>query len=293
MKGFRKLLAQYPFNKSNEGISEEVKAIIDDTYEKNDTIENKKFLFGSLELTTLKPTDNEENVAKFVEKVNNLEEEYAELPLPSAICVYPSMIDTVRSVLTEDIDITTVIGFPSSQTFSEIKIAETALSVNYGATEIDMVLPVGKFMMDENESYEEIFEEIQEIKDSCQGRPLKVILETGVLDKPELIHNAAILAMEAGADFIKSTTGKEKPTTMNAVFTMCHAINAFYENTNEMKGLKIAGGISTTTEALAYYSIVKDMLGEKWLNQDYFRIGASRLANDLIKDITGEDKKYF
>ena len=249
-----------------------------------------KELFAHLELTTLKVTDNEDTVKALVEKVNDMDEHFPELSKPMGICVYPSLVETVKNSLTEDVKIVTVIGFPSSQTYLEVKVAETALALSYGADEIDMVLPVGKFLQG---NYDEVFDEISEIKDCCRGAKLKVILETGALGSIENIHKAAILAMEAGADFIKTSTGKDQPTNLYHVYAMCKAMDAYYKQTQKRAGIKVAGGVTTKQDALLYYCIVSELLDEEWLTPDYLRIGASKLANNLLTEIEKEEVTYF
>jgi deoxyribose-phosphate aldolase len=206
------------------------------------------------------------------------------------ICVYPSLVETVKNSLTEDVKIVTVIGFPSSQTYLEVKLAETALALSYGADEIDMVLPVGKFLQG---NYEEVFDEISEIKACCRGAKLKVILETGALDSIENIYKAAILAMEAGADFIKTSTGKDAPTNLYHVYDMCKAIDAYYKQTQTKVGIKVAGGVTTKQDALLYYCVISELLDEEWTSPDLFRIGASKLANNLLTEIEKEEVTYF
>ncbi|MEG2150819.1 MAG: deoxyribose-phosphate aldolase, partial [Bacteroidaceae bacterium] len=182
-------------------------------------------------------------------------------------------------------------GFPSSQTFIEVKIAETAMALMEGATEIDIVISVGKFLAGD---YETMCDEIQEIKDTCKDRHLKVILETGALINASNIKKASILAIYAGADFIKTSTGKQQPAaTPEAAYVMCEAIKEYYELTGNKIGFKPAGGLNTVNDALIYYSIVKEILGEEWLNNKYFRLGTSRLANLLLSDIKGEEIKFF
>ena len=249
-------------------------------------------LFSLIDLTSLGTTDNEKQIITFTEKVNQLSENFPEMENVAAICVYPCFVETVKNTLIEDIEIAAVAaGFPSSQTFIEIKIAETALAVSQGASEIDIVLSVGKFL---SENYDETFEEIEEIKSSCRNSHLKVILETGALATAKNIKKASLLCMEAGADFIKTSTGKTNPAaTPEAAYVMCEAIREYYKNTGKKVGFKAAGGISTTEDAVKYYCIVKEILGEEWLNSSLFRLGASRLANNLLTDIYKKEVKYF
>lgn len=290
MKDFNQLFETYPLPMTEEAIKADVKNIIDKRYEQADRLSTCKELFAHLELTTLKVTDNEESVKALVEKINDLDEAFPELKKPAGICIYPAWVETVRNTLTEDVNIATVVGFPSSQTFLEVKVAETALAISYGADEIDMVLPVGKFLQG---NYEEVYDEIAEIKASARGAKLKVILETGALGSIENIHKAAILAMQAGADFIKTSTGKDEPTNLYHVYAMCKSIDAYYKQTQQQVGIKIAGGVTTKQDALLYYCIISELLEEQWLSPDLFRIGTSKLANNLLSEIEKEAIQYF
>lgn len=257
----------------------------------NANTDTYKTILSCLDLTTLSAVDTVEKVQTMVNKVNDFKSNFADLPNVGAICVYPALVATVREALsTNGVDIASVAGgFPASQTFIEIKVAETSLAVMDGADEIDMVLGVGEFL---SGNYEKVFEDISEIKAACGDAKLKVILETGALVSAENIYTASILAMEAGADFIKTSTGKELPAaSCEAAYVMTFAIKEFEKKSGKKIGFKPAGGISTTDEALKYYTIVKENLGEAWLNNKLFRIGASRLANNLLETL-GE-KAYF
>lgn len=280
---FNSFFKAYPFSLSEEEIILDVKHIIEHRYENTDNLKSKKFLFSSLEITSLSTTDNEESIRALVEKVNNIDEESPELPMPAAICVYPALVEVVKNTLTEEVGITTVVGFPHAQTFPEIKIAEASLSILSGATEIDMVINVGKFLAGE---YDDVYDEIHEVKAACKDKTLKVILETGLLKTPENIFKASLLAMEAGADFIKTTTGKTEPTTLNAVYTMCRAIRAYYETTNLKKGIKVAGGVKSVQDALMYLSVAKEILEDDFMSVDYFRIGSSSLDKALREELS-------
>ncbi len=252
----------------------------------NDTEDVKRFLFGSIEYTSLKCTDSETSIMQFVEQVNRWDNECPDLPHPATICVYPCFAEIVKDSLdVEGVGIACVSGsFPSSQTFLEVKIAETALAIKDGATEIDMVLPVGKFLSGDEEG---VSDEIREMKAVCgPDIPLKVILETGCLGSAENIRKASWLAMNSGADYIKTSTGKEKiGATPEAAYVMCQCIKEYYEKEGRMVGFKPAGGINTSMDAIIYYTIVKEVLGEKWLTNRLFRLGTSRLADILIKEI--------
>ena len=286
-------LSKYNTHIHDDEVMTKVDALIGKHLDENDNSEVKKQLFHCIDLTTLKCTDSEENVMKFTEKVNEFVDKYPDLDNVAAICVYPNMAEIVSDTLEADnVKIACVSGgFPSSQTFMEVKVAETAMAIHTGAEEIDIVMPVGKFLC---EDYEGMCDEIGELKDICGEKPLKVILETGALRSASNIKKAALLAMYSGADFIKTSTGKEAiSATPEAALVMCEAIKEYYQETGRKIGFKAAGGIDTVKKALAYYTIVKEVLGEEWLNNGLFRIGASRLANQLLSEITGEEVKFF
>ena len=286
------VLSEYSAAESNEAVAAKVK-MIEEKVEKNNTLDVKKLLFNCIDLTTLKCTDSEESVLKFTEKVNEFDEKYPDIKNVAAICVYPNFAKIVsQSLEVENVGIACVSGgFPSSQTFQEIKIAETAMAIHEGATEIDIVLSVGKFLSGD---YEGVCDEIQELKSVCGDKHLKVILETGALNSTENIKKASILSMYSGADFIKTSTGKESPAaTPEAAYVMCSTIKEYYAKTGRKIGFKPAGGINTVKDALVYYTIVKEVLGEEWLNNEYFRLGTSRLANLLLSEIIGEEIKFF
>lgn len=286
------VLSEYNAAESNEAVAAKVKQI-EEKVEENNTLEVKKLLFSCIDLTTLKCTDSEESVLEFTEKVNEFDEKYPDIKNVAAICVYPNFAKIVsQSLEVESVGIACVSGgFPSSQTFQEIKIAETAMAIHEGATEIDIVLSVGKFLSGD---YEGVCDEIQELKSVCGDKHLKVILETGALNSAENIKKASILSMYSGADFIKTSTGKESPAaTPEAAYVMCCTIKEYYAKTGRKIGFKPAGGINTVKDALVYYTIVKEVLGEEWLNNKYFRLGTSRLANLLLSDIIGEEIKFF
>lgn len=286
-------LSKYNTHLHDDEIMEKVNQLISKHIDENNTLEVKKRLFNCIDLTTLKCTDTEESVMKFTEKVNELADKYPDLENVAAICVYPNMAEIVNDTLEADhVNIACVSGgFPSSQTFMEVKVAETAMALHTGADEIDIVIPIGKFLCGD---YEGMCDEIEELKDICGEKPLKVILETGVLRSASNIKKAAILAMYSGADFIKTSTGKESiSATPEAALVMCEAIRDYYKETGRKVGFKAAGGIDNVQKALAYYTIVKETLGEEWLNNKLFRIGTSRLANSLLTEILGEEVKVF
>jgi deoxyribose-phosphate aldolase len=271
-----------------EEIATAIKKITEEKVGKNRNKEALKTIYSCLDLTSLKCTDNAESILTLTEEVNNFEEKYPDLKNVAAICVYPNFANIVsQSLEAESVEVACVSGgFPSSQTFSEVKIAETALALQEGATEIDIVLSIGKFLSGD---YESLCDEIQELKDLCGDRTLKVILETGILRSAENIRKAAILSMYSGADFIKTSTGKEAVgATPEAAYIMCRTIKEYHAKTGRKIGFKAAGGISTIDDALLYYTIVEETLGKEWLDSKLFRIGTSRLAATLLNEITSE-----
>ncbi len=290
---YEEALSKYNVDLNEEEISAKVKKLIAEKVSENDTVEVKKFLLGSVELTTLKTTDSDESVLAFTEKVNEFENAYPDLPHVATICVYPCFAKIVSESLEVDgVGVACVSGsFPSSQARIEVKIAETALAVQDGATEIDIVMPVGKFLSGD---YEGVCDDITELKNACGEAPMKVILETGDLVTASNIKKASILSMYAGADYIKTSTGKEKiSATPEAAYVMCQAIKEYYDETGIQIGFKPAGGLNTVSDALIYYTIVKEVLGEKWLTNKWLRLGTSRLANLLLSEIIGEETKFF
>jgi deoxyribose-phosphate aldolase len=286
-------LAKYNCDLNDEEVKAAVKKIIAEKVPENDTLEVKKFLMGSVELTTLKTTDSDESVLAFTERVNQFDETYPDLPHVATICVYPCFAKTVSETLeVEGVEIACVSGsFPSSQALIEVKVAETALAIKDGATEIDIVQSVGKFLSGD---YETVADEISELKAVCGDKKMKVILETGCLKTASNIKKASILAMYAGADYIKTSTGKLEPAaTPEAAYVMCQAIKEYYEETGIQIGFKPAGGLNTVMDAVIMYSIVKEILGEKWLTNQWFRMGTSRLANLLLSEVVGKETKFF
>ena len=287
-------LKKYNLEVDDAQVKAAVMKIIAEKVPQNDTPEVKKFLFGSIELTTLKTTDSDESVLAFTERVNQFDAQYPDLPHVATICVYPCFAKIVSETLeVEGVEVACVSGsFPSSQALIEVKVAETALAVKDGATEIDIVMPVGKFLSGD---YESVCDDIAELKQTCgDDVAMKVILETGCLGTAANIKKASILSMYAGADYIKTSTGKEKVSaTPEAAYVMCQAIKEYYDETGIQIGFKPAGGINSVTDALTYYTIVKEVLGEKWLTNKWFRMGTSRLANLLLSEIVGEETKFF
>ncbi len=293
MSKIEQALSKYNTQIDDAQVREAVKKIIAEKVPQNDNEEVKRFMFGSIELTTLTTVDSAESVLKLVEKVNKFAHDYPDMPHVATVVTYPRFTKLVsESLEVEGVIPTCVSGaFPSSQALMEIKVAETALAIRDGAKNVDIVLHVGEFLSGD---YETVCEEIQEQKAACGEVPMKVILETGDLGSASNIKIASILSMYAGADYIKTSTGKEKiSATPEAVYVMCQAIKEYYDETGIQVGLKPAGGINTVMDALTYYTIVKEVLGEKWLTNELFRLGTSRLANLLLSELEGKEVKFF
>lgn len=291
---YEQAFERFDLHLHNEQEQQEVKTLISKHLEENRTDDTLRFLLSAIELTSLKVTDSEDSILQMVERVNAFANDNPALPHPAGICVYPRFVSIVSSSLeVEDMEVSTVCGgFPSAQTFPELKTVETSLALKDGATEIDIVMPVGYFLVGD---YDTVYNEIDEIKLACgKDTPLKVILETGALQTAVNIKKAAILAIYSGADYIKTSTGKVEPgATPAAVYTMCRTIKEYFEQTGTQIGIKVAGGVRTVDDALKYYTIVKEVLGEQWLNNTLFRIGASGLANAILSEIIGEKATVF
>lgn len=290
---YEQAIAQSTVTDNDATVAEAVKKILDEHFAENNNKEVYRTLLNCIDLTTLKSTDSPSSVAKFTEAVNNFEELFPSLPNVAAICVYPNFAAVVRTVLeVSGVKIACVSGaFPSSQSFEEVKIAETSLAVANGADEIDIVLNLGEFF---DHDYEEVTDEISEQKEACRGGVLKVILETGALRTARNIKAASILSLYSGADFLKTSTGKEySGASLEAAYIMAQCIREYYDKTGTKVGFKAAGGVRTTEDAVKYYTIIKEVLGEEWLNNEYFRLGASSLANAVLSDIAGHEVKHF
>ena len=292
MDRFDALLEEYDFSLTDRNVAADVEKIVADNFRKNMEKSVYSKLISLVDLTSLNTEDTVEDISNLVRKVNDFDDDFEILPHPAGICVYPSFVSTVKDTLQEDIQIVSVAGgFPNSQTFIEVKIAEVSMAVMEGASEIDVVIPVGKIVSD---NLEEVYNELSEIKEACRDAKLKVILVTGLLKTAETIKKAAVVAMVAGADFIKTSTGKgPKGATLEAAYVMCKAIKEFNTKNGSKVGVKIAGGVSETEDAVKYYTLVQNILGEEWLKPKLFRIGASRLVNNLLTSIVGKEVKYF
>lgn len=251
------------------------------------------FLFSSIDLTTLSTEDSQESVTAFTKRVNDFDNEFPQYSNVASICVYSNFAEVVSSTLdVTGVDVDVVAGgFPSSQTFTAVKVADVALAVAGGANEVDVVMNLGYFR---DKNYEDLCDELIELKHTAKGAKLKVIIETGALKTAAAIKEASILAMWSDADFIKTSTGKIYPgASLEAAYVMCQCIREYYAQTGRKVGFKAAGGIRRAEEAVQYYAIVKEVLGDEWLNKDLFRIGASSLANNLLTAMTGEETKFF
>jgi deoxyribose-phosphate aldolase len=283
MDKYQEAFNKFPAPKTDVEISNAVNKIIEENTSKHLTKNVLKKIHGFIDLTSLTSLDTKDSIWKLVDKVNDYEGTSPDVPNVAAICVYPLFVDTVKQALAaHNVSIAAVSGgFPSSQTFTEIKVAETAMAVMSGADEIDIVLNLG-YLIEEN--YQELTEELSEIKDACRDAKLKIILETGALKTAENIQKAAIIAAYSGADFIKTSTGKGFPgATPEAAYTMCQVIKKYNEISGRKIGIKISGGVKTAEDAVKYYCIVKEILGEEWLTKELFRIGASSLVEDIEK----------
>jgi deoxyribose-phosphate aldolase len=250
-------------------------------------------ILNMIDLTSLNTTDNKSHIIHFTGRVNSFSGRYSNIPNIAAICVYPNFVAVVKEKLSaRNIKIVAVAGaFPSSQTFRSLKVTECKMSVEAGADEIDIVIPVGSFL---GNDFAAVADEIREIKSAIGDRQLKVIVESGLLGSSEQIFKASMIAMDAGADFIKTSTGKTAVSaTPEAAYVMCMAISDFYSETGIKVGFKASGGIADVADAVRYYHIVKHCLGEGWLNNSLFRIGASRLANNILSEISGCMVEHF
>ncbi|MBP8023065.1 MAG: deoxyribose-phosphate aldolase [Paludibacter sp.] len=292
MSKFDDLFRLYNCNLSDAEVKADIDRILSESFESNNNVEVYKQCLSQIDLTSLNGTDTDAQIIAMCEKVNGFKAAYPHLPNVGAICVYPSMVPVVKEYLKEDIGIASVAaGFPSSMTFIEVKVAETAMAVAEGATEIDVVISIGKFL---EGNFEEMYEELTELKAVCRDAHLKVIIESGALQSASNIKKASLIAMAAGADFIKTSTGKiPVAATLEATYVMCSAIKEWYEKTGVKVAYKPAGGIVTTDDAVKHYTIVKALLGNEWLNNKMFRFGASRLANNLLTSIEGHEVTYF
>lgn len=293
MSKYEQAFQKYDLQLNDDAVKAAVEKLLEEKSAQYNTPEVLRYLLSTIELTTLTCNDSDESVLAMVEKYNKVAENHPDLPPFSALVTYPRFVDIVsKSLEVEGTKAACVVGgFPSSQTFIEIKTTETALSIKDGAEECDMVLSVGPFLQGD---YETCVDEIEEIKAVCSEVPLKVILETGELKTAANIKRASILSMYAGADLIKTSTGKTPVSaTPEAAYVMCQAIKEYYNETGRMVGFKASGGVSTPKDAVLYYTIVRELLGEEWIKAGLFRIGTSSLASRLLTAVTGEEFEKF
>lgn len=292
MDRYEQVIANSKVTTDDEAVKKAVEKILEKTPEYN-TPEVWKFILGTIDLTTLSTEDSERSVAAFTRRVNDFENEYPQYPHVAAICVYSNFAEVVDTNLdVEGVDVCVVAGcFPSSQTFQAVKVADVALAREAGADEVDIVFNVGMYL---DKNYEDLCDEIIELKHTAKGARLKVILETGCLKTAENIRNASILSMYSDADFIKTSTGKVYPgASLDAAYVMCQCIKEYFDTTGRKVGFKASGGVRSTDEAVQYYTIVKEVLGDEWLNPNLFRIGASSLANNVLSSLEGTQVKFF
>ncbi len=286
-------LNEYAPAQSEAQVAEEV-ARMKEAARSNENAEVYKFCYSAIDLTTLSCTDSVASVTEFARKAAEFNERFPHIPNVASICIYPSFVETVGlAVDGTPMRITSVAGgFPASQTFLEVKALEVAMAIENGADEVDIVLNVGRMLTGE---YDEAANEVEVIRAETDPEVvLKVIIESGALKTPELIRKASLLSMFAGTDFVKTSTGKiDVAATPEAAVVMCHAIRDYYEKTGRKVGFKAAGGVRTPQDAVLYYTIVREILGEEWCTTDLFRIGASSAANNLLSAIEGHEVKYF
>lgn len=285
-------LNEYAAAPTNESVAQAVE-VAQRAVEANMNAEVWKFCLSAIDLTSLSCNDNEESIQQFARRAAAFGPHFPHLSNVASICVYPPFVETVGlEIDATPLRITSVAGgFPSSQTFLEVKMLEVAMAIENGADEIDVVLNVGKILA---EAYDEAANEIEVLRAEAEEATLKVIIESGALASTENIYKASLLAMAAGADFVKTSTGKiDVAATPEAAVVMCHAIRAYYEKTGRKVGFKAAGGIRSAEDATLYYTIVQQILGEEWLNTDLFRIGSSKAANNLLSAIEGKEISYF
>ena len=292
-------LTKYGYTPDQEAISRALE-IIAANLDQVGSEQVYKDCFSMMDLTTLKTDDTPASVENLVGKVNSFNETYPDWPLPASVCVYSNFASVVDAARKKDFNITVVSAcFPSSQSFLEVKLKECEMAVEQGADEVDIVLSLSHFL---SGNYDKAAEEIREVRrciDEVAGRQgrhvhLKVILETGLLRTPERIAAASFIAMEAGADFIKTSTGKvDVNATPVAAYVMCECIARYHAMTGKKIGFKPAGGISSAADALCYYSIVASVLGKDWLNKDLFRFGVSRVANSILSAVEQKTVSFF
>ena len=259
----------------------------------NNNVEVYKFCYSAIDLTTLSCNDSRSSVQAFAHKAVEFAEKFPHIPNVASICVYPPFVETVGlEVDGTPLRITSVAGaFPASQSFIEVKALEVAMAIENGADEVDIVLNPGMMLSDQ---IDEAASEVELLREEAQDVVLKVIIESGALKTPELIRRASLVSMFAGADFVKTSTGKiDVAATPEAAFVMCNAIKDYYNMTGRKVGFKAAGGVRSAEDAALYYTIVEEVLGKEWLTTDLFRIGASSAANNLLTAIEDKEVRYY
>ena len=293
MDKYNEAIAKFDTNIDDERVKYEVEKILDEHYRENCTREVYSFILSCLDLTSLNITDNDETITAFVSIVNDFENTCPDMNPVAAICVYPNFVTTVRAALdVSSVKMAAVAGgCPSARTYAGLKTVEAGRALHDGADEIDMVMNIGNFL---GGNYQELCDEISEMKETCHDARLKVIIETGVLPSMTSVMKASILALYSGADFIKTSTGKSAVgATPEAVYVMAKAVKEYSRMYGTRAGIKVAGGVRTAAEAVKYYTIIKEVLGEEWLTSEYFRIGASSLADSLLSAIEGKEIRFF
>lgn len=289
MDNISEILTTYNCVNLDDRIQFDLDGVVEKEIKQAYCAENLEFCISCMDYTTLKVTDTEESVRNFTADLLKKLKKY-ELRGVAAVCVFPNYAGIVRDGLqATEIQTAVVAGnFPNSQTFTEIKIAECKMAVSAGAQEVDVVISVGD-MLEKN--YDKVYKELKALRKACENVRLKVILETGELKDVETIFYASLIAAHAGADFIKTSTGKVPVNaTPESVYVMCEAMKQFYVQTNKRVGIKVAGGVSKAQNAIRYLTIVNHILGSEWLTPYYFRIGASQLLEDVVKEIKALQK---
>lgn len=275
------------------GVMERVDRFCKRSIKKSSKVEGLKLALSMIDLTTLEGKDTPGKVKQLCYKALHLHEKLDDIPNVAAVCVYPTYVKIAKTALEgSGIQVASVAtAFPSGQSNRKTKILDTQFAVEQGADEIDMVISRGEFLAGE---YNFVYDEIAAIKEACGKAHLKVILETGELDTLDNVRKASEIAMCAGADFIKTSTGKIQPAaTMPVTYVMLDAIKDFYLKTGKIIGMKPAGGISTSKIALQYLVMLNEVLGEQWMNSTYFRFGASSLANDILMQLVKSETGYY
>lgn len=275
------------------GINERVARLNTRSIKKESKVNALHLALNMIDLTTLEGKDTEGKIKQMCYKAMHPADHLQNIPTVAAVCVYPNHVKTAKKYLiNSDIKVASVAtAFPSGNSSLKIKLADTKMAIDAGADEIDMVISRGEFLKG---NYAYVYDEIATIKEACKNARLKVILETGELSTLDNVRKASDIAMHAGADFIKTSTGKIQPAaTMQVTLVMLYAIKDYYEKTGKQIGMKPAGGISTAKSAIQYLNMLHEILGDDWMNNHWFRFGASSLANDIILQLAKEQLGYY